>query len=330
MIGAVVALSPHRDGLGSEEAGDLCINRSGSCEGASIGARLRENFLSAGDDVNPKDRPFLTRVQDVLEELHPAERRLGDFVCDFPGELASYSASELATLAQVSNATVSRFVKRLGYDNYDDARRHARSEKQTGSRLFLSASADAAGIQSVSANMAQGVANLESTFLSITDSQIDAVVEAMLSARKIWVLGFRASHPFADYLQWQLTQVVENIVSIPGGGQTLGEHLVSIVSADVVVVFGLRRRIARMDIVLSAIEKSGAKLLYITDEGVSVRQSADWHFRCQTLAPGPLFNHVSVMAVCHLIITRAIERAGAAGRKRLRGIESIGDVLEEL
>ncbi|WP_429091850.1 MurR/RpiR family transcriptional regulator [Aminobacter sp. BE322] len=277
-----------------------------------------------------KERSFLFRVREALDDLHPAERRLGDFVCDFPGELASYSASELAALAHVSNATVSRFVKRLGYDNYEEARRHAREEKQTGSRLFLTTSTDAAAAQSLGAHVAQGIANIEGTFANITDAQIDAVVDAMLATRKVWVLGFRSSHPFADYLQWQMTQVVENIVAIPGGGQTLGEHLVSVARGDVAVVFGMRRRIARMDMILAAIEKSGAQLLYITDEGVPHRQSAAWHFRCHTLAPGPLFNHVAVMAICHLLATRAIERAGAAGRTRLRGIEAFGDALEEL
>jgi len=276
------------------------------------------------------DRSFLFRVREALEDLHPAERRLGDFVCDFPGELASYSASELAKLAQVSNATVTRFVRKLGYESYEEARRHARDERQTGSRLFLDASTDGTGAQSVAAHLAQGVANIEGTFSTITDAQVDAIADAILAARKTWVLGFRSSHAFADYLQWQMTQVVENIVSIPGAGQTLGEHLVSVTGEDVAIVFGLRRRVAQMETILSAIEKSGAKLLYLTDEGVAHRPSANWHFRCQTLAPGPLFNHVSVMAICHLITTRAIERAGAAGRARLRGIERFGDTLEEL
>lgn len=280
--------------------------------------------------MGPKERSFLTRVRQALPELHPAERRLGDFVCDFPGELASYSAQELAALAHVSKATVSRFVQRLGYENYDEARRHARAEKQTGSRLFLTTATDAADKQSVAAHVAQGVANLESTFLAITDSQISAAAAAILEARKVWVLGFRASHPFASYLQWQLTQVVENIVSIPGGGQTLGEHLVSLSPDDVIIVFGLRRRVARMDLILGQIEKSGARLLYVTDEGVAFHTSATWHFRCHTLAPGPLFNHVSVMALCHLITTRCIEIAGVAGRNRLRGIEALNDSLEEL
>ncbi|KRA65329.1 MurR/RpiR family transcriptional regulator [Rhizobium sp. Root651] len=280
--------------------------------------------------MRTKEQSFLTRVRQILPRLHPAERRLGDFVCDFPGELASYSAQELAALAHVSKATVSRFVQRLGYENYDEARRHARAEKQTGSRLFLTTATDAGGKQSVAAHVAQSVTNLESTFLAITDGQISSAATAILQARKVWVVGFRASHPFASYLQWQLTQVVENIVAIPGGGQTLGEHLVSLSGDDVVIVFGLRRRIARMDLILAQIEKSKARLLYVTDEGVSFFSSAAWHFRCHTLAPGPLFNHVSVMALCHLLTTRCIEISGVSGRNRLRGIEALNDSLEEL
>jgi DNA-binding MurR/RpiR family transcriptional regulator len=277
-----------------------------------------------------KERSFLTRVRQILPELHPAERRLGEFVCDFPGELASYSAQELAALAHVSKATVSRFVQRLGYANYEEARRHARVEKQTGSRLFLTTATDASSEQSIAAHVAQGIANLEASFLAITEGQVSAAAEAILKARKVWVIGFRASQPFAAYLQWQMTQVVEEIVAIPGPGQTLGEHLASFRPEDLAIVLGLRRRVARSDLLLEQIEKSGAKLLYITDEGVAYRPGAAWHFRCQTLAPGPLFNHIAVMALCHLLTTRLIEKADVQGRRRLRDIEALNDSLEEL
>jgi DNA-binding MurR/RpiR family transcriptional regulator len=278
----------------------------------------------------PKDRSFLYRVRQALPDLHPAEKRLGEFVCDFPGELASYSAQELAALAHVSKATVTRFIQRLGYENYEEARRHARAEKQTGSRLFLASSADPTSSQSVTAHIAQGIANLEATFLSISDAQIETVAATMMQARKVWVLGFRSSHPFASYLQWQLTQVIEDIVAIPGAGQTLGEHLVSLREDDVVIFFAMRRRIAQIDLILAQIRKSKAKLLYITDEGASFETAASWHFRCQTLAPGPLFNHTSIMALCHLLITRCLEKAGVEGRKRLRNIETLNEGLEEL
>jgi DNA-binding MurR/RpiR family transcriptional regulator len=277
-----------------------------------------------------REKSFLFRVRRALPDLHPAEKRLGEFVCDFPGELASYSAQELAALAHVSKATVSRFIQRLGYESYEEARRHARAEKQTGSRLFLTTSADGASTQSVEAHIAQGIANLEATFLSVTDSQVDAAAEAMLRARKVWVIGFRSSQPFASYMQWQLTQVIENTVTVPGAGQTMGEHLVSFREEDVVVFFGLRRRIAQIEVLLEQIRKSKTKLLYVTDEGAPFENRATWHFQCQTLAPGPLFNHTSVMALCHLLITRCLELADVGGRSRLRSIEGLNDSLEEL
>jgi DNA-binding MurR/RpiR family transcriptional regulator len=281
-------------------------------------------------DRKSKEKSFLTRVRQALPALHPAERRLGDFVCDFPGELASYSGSELAELAHVSKATVSRFVKRLGYESYEAARRHARAEKLTGSRLFLGTVTKTGAASNVASHVAQSIANLEATFIAISDVQVEAVAKAMLKARKVWVLGFRSSHPFATYLQWQLTQVIENIVAIPGGGQTLGEHLVSLDKRDLVIVFGMRRRIARMDLILEQIRRQGARLLYITDEGVPFQEGATWHFRCHSQAPGPLFNHTAVAAVCYLLATRAIEMAGAGARSRLRAIEALNDDLEEL
>ncbi len=273
---------------------------------------------------------FLARIRAALPQLHPAERRLGEFLCDFPGELASYDAQELARLANVSKATVSRFVRRLDYANYEEARRHAREEQRSGSRLFLDHAGAAAGESSLVAAIQQGKENLDRTFGAIPQAELDAVAKTILAARKTWIIGFRASHPFADYLRWQLTQAVENVVSIPGGGETLGEHLGSVSPSDCVVVIGLRRRVALTDQVLDYLAAVKPAIAYVTDEGVEPDRRADWHFRCQTASTGPLFNHVSVMALCHLLAMRTIELAGGGGRARLRRIEIANDTLGEL
>ena len=278
----------------------------------------------------PSKISFLGRVREALPQLHPAERRLGELLVDFPGELASYDAQELARLANVSKATVSRFVRRLGFDNYEQARRVARGESQTGSRLFLNHPQDKDGAQGLDADIAQSKENLDWTFHRIGRGQLDELANALLGARKVWVIGFRSSHAFAAYLQWQLTQVIENIVAIPQGGETLGEHLAGIAEEDCVVVFALRRRLAGTAALLDAITKTCAALALITDEGMEGRQDVRWHLRCQTLSTGPLFNHVSVMALCHQIVTRAIVLAAADGRARLRRIESLNDSLGEL
>src|ERR687883_2068646 len=111
-------------------------------------------------EMKPSAPSLLSRVRDQLHELPPTERRLADLVLDFPGELASYTASELAALAHVSNATVSRFIRRLGYENYDEARRHAREEKGSGSPLFLAAVKPNGEAGLVAAHEQQSQANL--------------------------------------------------------------------------------------------------------------------------------------------------------------------------
>lgn len=276
------------------------------------------------------DKSFLGRIRAALPSLHPAERRLGEFLCDFPGEFASYDAQELARLANVSKATVSRFVRRLDYANYEEARRHARQEQRSGSRLFLAHPGLANAEAPLLAAMEQSKSNLDQTFSLIVQAEIDALAQAILSARKVWVVGFRASHPFANYFRWQLTQVIENVVAIPGGGETLGEHFASIVPDDCVVVFGLRRRVAVTEALLDSAASAKATLAYVTDEGVESDRRARWHFRCQTASTGPLFDHVSVMALCHVLVMRTIELAATKGRARLRDIEAANEFIGEL
>lgn len=277
------------------------------------------------------DRSFIARVRRRLPELHPAERRLAEQMLEFPGDMASYSASELAELAGVSNATVTRFVQSLGYRNFNEARRLAREEARTGSRLFLGhLEADGEPSDWLSAFIIQSRSNLDTTFSEITAEQIDEIADAVLGARRTFVIGFRSNRAFANYLQWQLTQAIEHVSALPGGGETMGEHLVNVTDRDVVVIFGLRRRPRQLPAILTAVERSGARLLYITDEAARFRSTATWHLRCDTLTPGTLFDHVAVTALSYVLVSRVIRLAGARGRAKLRAIEALNEQLSEL
>jgi len=110
----------------------------------------------------------------------------------------------------------------------------------------------------------------------------------------------------------------------------MGEHLSGIDKMDCVVLFAFRRRLAAIDTIVDAIVESGANVAFVTDEGATHRDDVRWHLRCQTLSTGPLFNHVSAMALCNLIVNRAIDLAGGDGRMRLRAIEVLNDRLGEL
>jgi DNA-binding MurR/RpiR family transcriptional regulator len=278
----------------------------------------------------PAPGSFLSRIRAALPRMHPSERRLAEVVLNFPGELASYSATELARLANVSNATVTRFVRKIGYASFEEARQAARAGYSSGAALFRVAPVPDGPEAALAAHVAQGRANLETSFAAIPQAEVDAVAQAILAAPRVWILGFRTAHAFARYLGSQVLQVAPAVTVLPDPGQTLAEAIATMRAEDCVVVFALRRPVRQLPQVVAQIAGAGPRLVVIGDGALPDGHPATWRFRVQTAAPGPLFNHVAVLALAHLVATRTMELAGTSGRRRLSTIESVHESLDEI
>lgn len=273
---------------------------------------------------------FLARIRSSLSSLHRAERKLGAFLLDFPGDLASYDAQELARLSGVSKATVSRFVRRIGYVSYETARRAAREERQSGSRHFLAHAENVPEESQLAISMQEEVQNIAWTLEHIDAAELDALADKIIDARKVWLAGYRISRSFAEYVYWQLVKVVPDVAIIPHAGESLGEHFAAMQPGDLVIWIALRRRMANTDPALDELQNLGAQIALITDDGNQHDDRAQWHFRCRIETSSPQFNHASVMSLCHQIVTRATLRAGLAARTRLRRIDEINERLKEV
>lgn len=276
------------------------------------------------------DMTFISRVKAALPELHRAEHTLGVFLLDFPGDLASYDAQELARLSGVSKSTVSRFVRRLGFESYESARRAAREEKQSGSRQFLSRSQHVPPEQQLATSLQEEVENVSRTFESMDVAGLDALSDAIVSSRKVWVAGYRISHSFAQYVYWQLIKVVPEVSLIPHGGESLGEHFAAMQPDDLVIWIALRQKMGNTDAVISQLHSLGVPTALVTDDGADTDHRATWHFRCRIETSSPQFNHASVTSLCHQIVTRATLQAGLEARKRLRRIDEFNRLLGEV
>ena len=72
------------------------------------------------------------RIDAGYASLSRQEQRAADFILDHLGDLASYTATELAQHSGVSKATVSRLFRRLGFSNSQEVREHARALRSSG------------------------------------------------------------------------------------------------------------------------------------------------------------------------------------------------------
>ncbi len=279
--------------------------------------------------VIPSKGALVARVTRLLNDLPPTERRLAEFLLDYPGELPSYTATELAAAARVSNAAVSRFIQKLGYESYGEARRQVRLEQKAGSPLLLlGAEGNAAG--TLQAHLELSMQNMAETYGHLSEDTLDRVAHAMIAANRVWIAGFRNNYSFAAYLRWQVFRVLETSILLPTSGETIAEYAVSIRKGDMLVVFALRRSLPASSLLVANAVKSGADVLCITDETVDDPGPATWLVRCQARASSALDNHVAVIGLAHFLATRVLELSGRAGRRRLAAIEAAHDLFGEL
>ena len=61
---------------------------------------------------------LLRKVQNSLPDLRKSERKVADFILQHPASILSLRMSDLANKAAVSEPTVIRFCRALGFDGF--------------------------------------------------------------------------------------------------------------------------------------------------------------------------------------------------------------------
>ena len=262
--------------------------------------------------------------------MHPSERQLADAILNFPGQIAGYTATEIARLSGVSNATVTRFVRKIGYASFEEARQAVRAEQSAGTALFRVHGDSPPASDRLARHLDQVRSNLDRSFAGFDPQELAALVEAMSGARRLWIVGFRAAQPFARYLAWQVMQVRADVGTLPRDGETLAESLASIGADDCVIVYALRRPARTTEDVVRCLADTGATVALIGDLSELGTWPARFRLYCTTTGAGVLFDHVAVMALSGIIASEMIERSGARGRQRLSRIEDLHDGLNEI
>lgn len=276
-----------------------------------------------------------SRIAECYDELSEIDQRLADVILSAPGQLAMQTATELATTAQVSKATTTRFFKKLGYASYDAARAVARAAQVGGSPLYLQErgrkNASTKLDDVIQAHLRHEVENLANTYRSLDTRMLSEVVDAVAHARRVVIIGYRHSHTVATMIRRELIQVRSDVVLLPAPGDTIGEYLGDLTAKDVVIIVGLRRRVPVVGFAAVALAEAGVPILYMSDviAGKPARL-ARWVIRCHTDGLMLFDSKVGMTAVVNLICSLVAERLLERDNNHLQRVEIMHERLREL
>lgn len=275
-------------------------------------------------------KSIVRRIHETLDSLPTGERRIADVILSGPAELAVMTASELAERAGVSNATVSRFCRRIDYSSFDEARQDARRLRATGSPLFTGPM-DGKRNGPLSELVQQEASLIEATLSRINPLALREIGKAIAAAPRIRTLGYRNSHFLSQYLTAQLAQMRTGVAPLLLPGQTRAEGVAALEQGDLAIIVGLRRRPRDFVETVRAISERGAQILLVADNSIRVAPAlARWTIDCLVATPQVVDSYVGALSVLRLIIIEADNALGRRGNEYLERVETLRERLGEL
>lgn len=256
------------------------------------------------------------------DELSPQERRAAATMLEHLDDLATYRAAELAVLAGVSKATMSRLFRSLGYADFDEVRADLRSLRTAGVPGRVDGTPD------LKDHIA---AESEAIVRAVEQPGIGEAIELMTTAQRVMVVGWRNSHPVALHLRQQLAHARSDVRLAPLPGQVMGEELADLGQGDVMVVVGFRRRPSGFGDFLRAAADTRAALILMADPG-AVGHAAHARVWLECPTPGLLAfdSYAAAMSLVGVLADGVLSATGRAGRDRVSRITRTYDELTEV
>lgn len=243
---------------------------------------------------------FLQRVQQCYEQLSPNARKVANYLQQSPYDVLNTSVAEIAETTQTSKATVSRFFRQLGYESLLELKKELKFHRSTG---YPSGQPEVEHD-----HLALELRRIQQTLENISKESIDDLVDAIIHAKRITLVGFRNSYPVALHFRQQLLQLRSTVRLLPQPGQTLSEELTDIHDEELVILIAFRRRPKVIRELTRNLKKE--QVIMIADPSAQMyRSSVSQLLICQLGQELPLDSYAAPMslvsAVCNAVMAKS-------------------------
>ena len=167
-------------------------------------------------------------IEEHRPEFSKGQKRIADYILRSYDEAAFMTAAKLGETVGVSESTVVRFAYSLGLDGYpalqealQELIRHRLTSVQ---RIRLAATIPQD--EMLRKVLTSDMNNIRATIDMIDNETFRNAIDAILGARRIYVLGVRSSLALAQFLSYYLDFVCDNVVFINGAVQDTFERMV--------------------------------------------------------------------------------------------------------
>ena len=216
---------------------------------------------------------LITKIQSELPGFSKGQKQIARFILEHYDKAAFMTASRLGVTVGVSESTVVRFATELGYDGYPHLQRAL--QEMIRNKLTSVQRMEGAGDRMGGRDVLQTVLHADTDMIRVTLDEIDrdafqGAVDALMGAKRIYILGVRSSSALASFLGFYFNLLFENVTLVHTNSVSeIFEQVLRVGPGDVLFGISFPRYSKRTLSAMKYARDRGARVIALTDSQLS-------------------------------------------------------------
>lgn len=269
------------------------------------------------------EKRVLNLIKKNYSGFTESQKKIGRYISENYNKVIYMSAQSLATDLNVSDATIIRFAKCIGFSGYSEMRDAIRKEiniyDSPHERLLRNYEFDE-NIDSLFLQVAKNDFWAHEHFYNnINCTLIDQVAEEIHKADTIHLVGFGTDKIIPLFLDWYLRIMGFKTICYTENGFEFSNRFSVLKLNDLVIICISPRHLKDEKIVFDVVKQKGAKIVSLTTRRMSdVIMTSDISLTVETKSAEFLNSYVTFMSLCNLILVRVYEKDSNKIYKKLK------------
>jgi len=275
------------------------------------------------------------QVKDLLEDIRSnypkfskGHKLIANYIINNYDKAAFMTALKLAQAVGVSESTVVRFATKLGFEGYPELQKVL--QDLVKSKLTSVQRIDISKTKLTEGNILKNVLhsdmeNIKLTLEEINQEDFSNVVESILAANRIYILGVRSSAALASFLGFYFNLIFSNVRLVHTTSVSeMFEQIVRATQGDVVIGISFPRYSKRIIKAMQFARSTGATVIAITDNNKSpIAEYAHYSLFARSDMASFVDSLVAPLSVINALIV-------AIGMKKQNEVYEIFNKLEKI
>ena len=217
------------------------------------------------------NRDLLTIISQMSPQFSKGQRLIANYIVNHFDKAAFMTAFKLGTTVGVSESTVVRFASEVGFSGYPELQKAL--QELIRNKLTTVQRMDVTSDQLENGNvlarvLGKDIEKIRRTLEETSERDFAGAVDAICSAKTIYIIGVRSSSALATFLSFYFNHIFSDVRLINTNSRSeMFEHIMRIGEGDVFIGFSFPRYSKRTVQAAHYARANGAKVIALTDTG---------------------------------------------------------------